>query len=279
MQKGNLLRTEPCYEVKKAEYKNIGHTEASKHTCMVVWPAGWSRLAPAAKGGAWPGAGESPIAPTATSSVAASAADLLMTTSLSTASITVALLSMASLSTVAFTAAATSAVAGVELLNSPTANDNRNHFCSGASSSDDTSSSSRTTHSYFSLPLLRAGAGPEPPTGPPPPAGPPPRPPTGPPPTVPPPRPRSPTTPPRPPVPGIATPQDMLPLCTVAISTSSSVGIVANNVVLITWFTQMGLQAASDTMSLIKTGPWLAPSGSRPASPRLGATQAHGLAA
>jgi hypothetical protein len=48
----------------------------------------------------------------------------------------------------------------------------------------------------------------------------------------------------------MTTPRDWSPLYTGAMSTSSSVGIIANNVVLTAWFAQRGSQAAAGVMSL-----------------------------
>jgi hypothetical protein len=44
-------------------------------------------------------------------------------------------------------------------------------------------------------------------------------------------------------------PQDWSPLCTGAMSMSSSVGIIANSDVLAAWFTKRGSQAAAGIMS------------------------------
>jgi hypothetical protein len=45
-----------------------------------------------------------------------------------------------------------------------------------------------------------------------------------------------------PPGPGMTTPRDWSPLCTRAMPTSSSVGIIANSIVLTTWFMQRDSQ-------------------------------------
>jgi hypothetical protein len=47
----------------------------------------------------------------------------------------------------------------------------------------------------------------------------------------------------------MTTPQDWSSLCPGAMSTSSSVGIIANSAVLTTWLTQRGSQAATGVMS------------------------------
>jgi hypothetical protein len=147
-------------------------------------------LVPVAEEGTWPGADESPAAPTEASFTVTSSVALLSVASLSTASFTVAssatllstaslsaatfvvassvaLLSAASLSITTFIATTTLGAAGTEPLDPPTSDDSRNHFCRGVSSSDDISSSSRTTRTCLYLPLPGAGAGLEPPAGPP----------------------------------------------------------------------------------------------------------------
>jgi hypothetical protein len=50
----------------------------------------------------------------------------------------------------------------------------------------------------------------------------------------------------------MTTPQEWSPLYTGAMSTSSSVGIVANIAVLTAWFTQMGSQTAAGTTSSVE---------------------------
>jgi hypothetical protein len=47
----------------------------------------------------------------------------------------------------------------------------------------------------------------------------------------------------------MTTPWDWSPLFTRAMSTSSSVGIIANSAVLTAWFVKMGLQTVARTMS------------------------------
>jgi hypothetical protein len=113
-------------------------------------------LAPTAEG-TWPGAGEPPAAPAAstvvlpaTSSVAAAftaaSSVALSSATLFAAASSMALLSVTSLSAVVVS----SSTAG------PTPESYRCHFCRCSSSSDDTSSSSRMTR--ICLPLPKAGA-------------------------------------------------------------------------------------------------------------------------
>jgi hypothetical protein len=164
--------------------------------------------------GAWSGASEPPATPVASAAAA-------FTTAPSVAS-SAALLSTASLSVTV----ASSRTAG------PAPESYRSHFCKGSSSSDDTSSSSRMTRIY--LPLLGATVL-EPLVAPPrPPAGEPLWLPVGPPPAGTPLWPRPPVAPLEPSSPGMTMPRDWLPLCTGAMSTSSSVGTIANNAVLAT---------------------------------------------
>jgi hypothetical protein len=124
------------------------------------WGGAAALLVPTTKD-AWPGVGKSPTAPAATSAVlpptSSSAATFTAASSMAlfTAASFAALLSVASLS------ATTASSSAVEL--GPVSGSHRNHFYRGSSFSNDTSSSSRTTHTY--LPLLRARAGPEPPAG------------------------------------------------------------------------------------------------------------------
>jgi hypothetical protein len=47
----------------------------------------------------------------------------------------------------------------------------------------------------------------------------------------------------------MTTPRDWSPLCTRAMSTLSSVGIIANSAVLAVWFMQRGSQAAAGVTS------------------------------
>jgi hypothetical protein len=47
-------------------------------------------------------------------------------------------------------------------------------------------------------------------------------------------------------------PRDWSPLYTGVMSTSSSVGIVASNAILVVWFAQMGSQTAAGTMKSVK---------------------------
>jgi hypothetical protein len=127
-------------------------------------------LVPATKEGTWPGAGESPGAPTTAPFTVASSTMLLSAASLLAAAFSVAssaapitmASSVALLSTAAITTAASGAAGVGSLPLSPTAlKSSRSHFCRGVSSSDNTSSTSRMTRAY--LPLPGTGAGVEPP--------------------------------------------------------------------------------------------------------------------
>jgi hypothetical protein len=168
--------------------------------------------------------GEPPVAPAASAAAAftADSSTTLYSIAFFTAASSVALLSVASLPA----AAASSSTAG------PAPESYRSHFCRGSSSSDDISSSSRMTR--VCLPLLGATAL-EPLVAPPrPPTGEPLWLPVGPPPAGTPLWPRPPVAPLEPSSPGMTMPRDWSPLCTGAMSTSSSVGIITNNAVLAT---------------------------------------------
>jgi hypothetical protein len=159
-----------------------------------VEPLGAAALLAPATEGAWPGAGEPPAAPAASSVVlpatslaaaafTAASSAALSSVALYAAASSAALLSMASLLAVAIIAVTSSSTTG------PALESCCRHFCRGLSSSDNTPPSLRTTRACLPLPGARAAL--EPLAGPPPQqlAGAPLRLPIGPPPTRTPPRP------------------------------------------------------------------------------------------